>query len=1016
MERIFNWLSSFSYTTLEIGINSIVIGLFLVLMFTLCRRFMKYGMPNIRYMTLWTILLAILIIPMFTVSYGNDFFNAPSSHSSYTPATKIQNYNPPTTQAVNSKHQITRKSPAAPAKTAGIELTPKTFTADDKTETKVASINFMKLLPILIFLGYISAALVLLYKINQSYFSIRQIKKSAKLITGYKPFDSAVKELRLKRKVRFGISPDTSIPIAAGFLNPMILLPENLMEELTDDELHIVLLHELAHLKRWDDFSKLGQKCIESLWFFHPVIKWIVNQIDLEREIAVDDLVIKKTGSADRYAECLTRLMQLTTGTGTSLIPGVYSDKKQIFKRFEEILMNKRKDTRRTSPLKTTGILTAAALLVVVLLQITPVIALPGTHMTYQEMLDHLEQTISNTEQANDLNTVSNSNITPVASVVWEHKNSPATETVVYPKIEAYAWANTIAYATSLKHETDVDFDSDVDVDPDVNFDADPVVDVDPDFGVNPQPADIDGLRDRDGLLSKIINWSNDVTSNFGTGTSITSDDDGVVSVYISDRRYKLKAKFAGDIEFTDNDRAVKSISKDGFIAIYEKDGSDEHEIDIISDKNGELDILYTVDGDEHIFDDAGKEWFANALEILYYQTGLNYKERVERIYTEKGVDAVLDELDKIESGYVIRLYMTALLNHTDLSDDEYGKVIQIAGEKIDSDYEKAELLIGISPSIKHNPDLVENYVLAVGTIESDYETRRVLSEISLDKNTDKKVIEKVLEISGNIDSDYERAELLIDIADVCSDDESLAESYIEAFADIDSDYEKRRVFTALGKRSKLTRESLNELIILAQELDSDYEKAEFLIDLSEMCENNPEAQMQLLKAVSTLDSDYETNRVLSNNNFDCDSQSDLVLAKLELLINISSDYEKVEALVDHAECASHNDIVRAQYLAALRDITSDYEKKRALMELIGESEINDELVIEYITACRLIYSDYDKGVVLKELADYVRGKEDLEELYLDIVDEIGSDYERDQLYNEIDKRRAKAKRASKFD
>ena len=71
-----------------------------------------------------------------------------------------------------------------------------------------------------------------------------------------------------------------------------------------------MLLHELAHLRRWDDWTKLAQRLAEAIFFFHPAIYWIARNLNLEREVACDDWVVVHTGRTKPYALCLTRLVE----------------------------------------------------------------------------------------------------------------------------------------------------------------------------------------------------------------------------------------------------------------------------------------------------------------------------------------------------------------------------------------------------------------------------------------------------------------------------------------------------------------------------------------------------------------------------------------------------------------------------------------------------------------------------------------------------------------------------------
>ena len=107
-------------------------------------------------------------------------------------------------------------------------------------------------------------------------------------------------------------SDQVHVPTAIGFIKPVIAVPAWVMNELSADELNQILLHELAHLRRWDDWTNLAQKVVRALFFFHPAVWWIEKRVSLEREMACDDAVIAETASPRAYAECLTHLAERT--------------------------------------------------------------------------------------------------------------------------------------------------------------------------------------------------------------------------------------------------------------------------------------------------------------------------------------------------------------------------------------------------------------------------------------------------------------------------------------------------------------------------------------------------------------------------------------------------------------------------------------------------------------------------------------------------------------------------------
>jgi beta-lactamase regulating signal transducer with metallopeptidase domain len=106
------------------------------------------------------------------------------------------------------------------------------------------------------------------------------------------------------------VSDKVGVPTAIGFVKPAVVIPRWLLQELSAAELKQVVLHELAHLRRGDDWTNLAQQIVKALLFFHPAVWWIEKQVSLEREIACDDAVLAETANPRAYAQCLTHLAE----------------------------------------------------------------------------------------------------------------------------------------------------------------------------------------------------------------------------------------------------------------------------------------------------------------------------------------------------------------------------------------------------------------------------------------------------------------------------------------------------------------------------------------------------------------------------------------------------------------------------------------------------------------------------------------------------------------------------------
>jgi beta-lactamase regulating signal transducer with metallopeptidase domain len=119
-----------------------------------------------------------------------------------------------------------------------------------------------------------------------------------------------IQESHRSRAVTLMVSKQIEVPTAIGFSRPAIILPAWLLESTPAEELKYILLHELAHLARRDDWTNLAQKVLKAVFFFLPSVWWIERKLSLDREMACDDAVLAQSGTPRGYAECLARVAE----------------------------------------------------------------------------------------------------------------------------------------------------------------------------------------------------------------------------------------------------------------------------------------------------------------------------------------------------------------------------------------------------------------------------------------------------------------------------------------------------------------------------------------------------------------------------------------------------------------------------------------------------------------------------------------------------------------------------------
>lgn len=185
-------------------------------------------------------------------------------------------------------------------------------------------------------------------------------------------------EARSGREIYLRLSYEIETPVAIGFRRPVILIPTELATADGLAAIEPLVLHEHAHLRRYDDWTNLVQRVIERLFWFNPVVWLVGRRIALEREIASDDAVVEKTGEAHAYATSLWKLArEMRMPEHAVVAPGALLTRRQITVRIEQLLDTKRSRLHR-SPGAALGVTLAGFLAVGLVATSAPAVELPA--------------------------------------------------------------------------------------------------------------------------------------------------------------------------------------------------------------------------------------------------------------------------------------------------------------------------------------------------------------------------------------------------------------------------------------------------------------------------------------------------------------------------------------------------------------------------------------------------------------------------------------------------------------
>jgi bla regulator protein blaR1 len=112
-------------------------------------------------------------------------------------------------------------------------------------------------------------------------------------------------------------------PGIVGILKPVLLLPEDIAEWLTPEQLHAVLAHEMCHIRRRDNLTAAIHMLVEAVFWFYPLVWWIRTRLVEERERACDEAVLQSGSDAENYAEGILNVCKLYVESPLACVSGI---------------------------------------------------------------------------------------------------------------------------------------------------------------------------------------------------------------------------------------------------------------------------------------------------------------------------------------------------------------------------------------------------------------------------------------------------------------------------------------------------------------------------------------------------------------------------------------------------------------------------------------------------------------------------------------------------------------------
>jgi HEAT repeat protein/beta-lactamase regulating signal transducer with metallopeptidase domain len=206
------------------------------------------------------------------------------------------------------------------------------------------------------------------------------------------------RQLDLPRRVALLKSSRIAMPQTWGMLSPVILLPADADDWLIERS-RVVLMHELAHVKRKDCLTQVMAQTVCSLYWFNPLVWMAARRLRLERELACDDQVLEKGTRASDYADLLLDMARTLPSRRCSSLTTVAMARQSEFERRLLAILSPSLNRKGLNRLKASILVVALALVILPLASLRPTAQAKGsqrgevTSFTLAEALGNQELT-----------------------------------------------------------------------------------------------------------------------------------------------------------------------------------------------------------------------------------------------------------------------------------------------------------------------------------------------------------------------------------------------------------------------------------------------------------------------------------------------------------------------------------------------------------------------------------------------------------------------------------------------
>jgi len=607
-----------------------------------------------------------------------------------------------------------------------------------------------------------------------------------------------------------------AVPVTWGIVYPAVLLPQD-SDTWTEERRRFVLVHEMAHVKRFDALTQLLAQIAVAVFWFDPLLWVAVHQMRVEREHACDDYVLRDGTAPSLYAgELLEMVRTIGTPSHDRAAPAFAALAMARRSEFEGRMLSILDPRLDRKTLNGRGTLMTA---VIVALLTIPLAAL----RPYQQPAAHADEFPASFKIS-----ISEPPSTAIPASPVPRPASPVIVSNGATSTQLPASGSTAAVKSKMASQS---------------------------------------------------TWSCDnyLASQRGTSTHINSSNNGasqILQYLVATADHCAEATVVGPAKFSADETRIAQLSPGGFARFRERTSAFDRAVSVTPLGDGSLSYAAMTDGRSVPFDAVMQSWLAQLLPEVLREAAINVPERVARLRAQGGVPAVLQEISRMHSSSAKRAHYEELIKHgPTLSPADAERIAEQVGTDLTSSGDLSSVLQMLPRSAVQSPGARKAIAGALSKISSSGDKANTLQILA--PNADPDLLILLAKAAEDLPSSGDKANFLITTAAeyLTPSNEPLRDAYFRTVKTVQSSGDMANVLISAIPYGHANSDVAFHVIDASKGIVSSGDAANVLISLSSqrvLQPGTPRATLAAIQRTLTMASSGDRANVLmsyaSNN------------------------------------------------------------------------------------------------------------------------------------------------------